>query len=188
MSATSKSGDDASFDWFKSYADIAPLLQELIPSKDARILMLGCGNSTLSQDMYDDGYRNIVNVDYSSVVIEQMRSRNAEKRPDMEWIEMDVRDLKFPDASFDVAVDKGTMDAMMTAKGDVWDPPQRVLDDCNAEVDETIRVLKKPFGVFIYLTFGQPHFRRRYLTRPETKLEVKELGDAFHYYLYAVHV
>ena len=34
--------------------------------------------------------------------------------------EMDVRDLKFDPASFDVAIDKGTMDAMMTAKGDVW--------------------------------------------------------------------
>ena len=34
--------------------------------------------------------------------------------------EMDVRDLKFDEASFDVAIDKGTMDAMMTTKGDVW--------------------------------------------------------------------
>ena len=34
--------------------------------------------------------------------------------------EMDVRDLSFCDETFDVAIDKGTMDAMMTAKGDVW--------------------------------------------------------------------
>ena len=27
--------------------------------------MLGCGNSKLSEEMYDDGYRNIVNVDVS---------------------------------------------------------------------------------------------------------------------------
>lgn len=50
---------------------------------------------------------------------------------------MDVRELNFDDESFDVAIDKGklvlnspifflkashlgTMDAMMTAKGDVW--------------------------------------------------------------------
>lgn len=45
-------------------------------------------------------------------------------------------------------------------------------------------VLKKNTGVFVYLTFGQPHFRRRYLTRPDAKLEVIELGDMFHYYLY----
>lgn len=34
--------------------------------------MLGCGNSELSQKMYDDGFENIVNIDISDVVIEQM--------------------------------------------------------------------------------------------------------------------
>lgn len=33
---------------------------------------------------------------------------------------MDVRELQFGSESFDVAIDKGTMDAMMTAKADVW--------------------------------------------------------------------
>lgn len=143
--------------------------------------MLGCGNSTLSQDMYADGYTDIVNVDYSSVVIEQMRARH----PEMEWLEMDVRSLKFADGAFDVAIDKGTMDAMMTAKGDIWNPPQQVVDDVTAEVSEVLRTLK-PGGIFVYLTFGQPHFRRRFLTREGTTLEVRELGeaDAFHYYLY----
>ena len=28
--------------------------------------MLGCGNSKLSEEMYDDGYRNIVNIDVSA--------------------------------------------------------------------------------------------------------------------------
>jgi len=96
---------------------------------------------------------------------------------------MDIRELKFDDNSFDVAIDKGTMDAMMTSK-DVWDPPEQVIDDCTKEVDETLRVLRKQSGLFIYLTFGQPHFRRRFLTRPGTTLEIKELGEAFHYYLY----
>lgn len=36
---------------------------------------------------------------------------------------MDVRELSFDTDSFDVAIDKGTMDAMMTAKGDVWVRP-----------------------------------------------------------------
>ncbi|KAF8159568.1 S-adenosyl-L-methionine-dependent methyltransferase [Crassisporium funariophilum] len=176
-------GDDSSFDWFKSYSDLADLLHDLIPNKSSRILMLGCGNSRLSEDMWEDGYRNIVNTDYSAILIEQMRSRHGQARPEMEWHEMDVRDMSFPSGSFDVAIDKGTMDAMMTAKGDVWDPPQQVIDDCTKEVDETLRILKKG-GIFIYLTFGQPHFRRRYLTRPGTTLEIKELGEAFHYYLY----
>jgi hypothetical protein len=39
------------FDWFKSYEDVAHLLRPLLPDKTARILILGCGNSTLSEDV-----------------------------------------------------------------------------------------------------------------------------------------
>jgi hypothetical protein len=99
------------------------------------------------------------------------------------------------------------MDAIMTSKGDVWvcsasgtciasaelimpiheqDPPEQVLSDCNAEVSEVLRVLRPQQGIFLYLTFGQPHFRKRYLQRADTSLQVKELGDMFHYYLYVV--
>jgi hypothetical protein len=42
---------DGSFDWFKSYSEISSLLKEYIPEKNARILMLGCGNSKLSEDV-----------------------------------------------------------------------------------------------------------------------------------------
>lgn len=45
-----------SYQWLASYADIAEHLHDAIP-KDARVLVVGCGNSDLSADMYDDGYR-----------------------------------------------------------------------------------------------------------------------------------
>lgn len=44
---------------------------------------------------------------YSYVVIEQMKARHDELRPEMQWHVMDVRDLKFDDSCFDVAIDKG---------------------------------------------------------------------------------
>ncbi|KAF5362401.1 hypothetical protein D9756_002231 [Leucocoprinus leucothites] len=99
--------DQSDFDWFKSYKDLAELLHELIPEEQSRILMLGCGNSKLSEDMWEDGYRNIVNTDYSGVLVEKMKQRHGQVRPEMEWHEMDVRDLKFGDGTFDVAIDKG---------------------------------------------------------------------------------
>ncbi|KIJ55653.1 hypothetical protein M422DRAFT_151736 [Sphaerobolus stellatus SS14] len=173
---------DASFDWFKSYSQIEDFIKEFVKPGD-RILMLGCGNSTLSEEMYEAGYKNIVNIDFSSVLIENMKTKHQEKRPEMTWLEMDVRTLKFEDDCFDVAIDKGTMDAMMTAKGDVWDPAPEIIENCNREVDEVIRVLKLN-GVFLYFTFGQPHFRRRYLQKDGTSLEIRKLGEAFHYFFY----
>ncbi|KAF8605844.1 S-adenosyl-L-methionine-dependent methyltransferase [Ceratobasidium sp. AG-I] len=173
--------EEEPFDWFKSYRDIQDLLGAYIPGRNARILMLGCGNSSLSKDMYQDGYHEIVNIDFSSVVIERMR----EIQPYMQWIEMDIRDLKFEDESFDILIDKGTMDAMLTGTTDVWNPAPEVVQNCEKEVAEAVRVLR-PGGKLIYLTFGQPHFRRRYLTLPGCSLEVKELGESFHYYLYVM--
>ena len=57
------------FEWLLSWKDIKNIVDEIIPSKDSRILHLGCGNSVLSEVMYDEGYINIVNVDYSDACI-----------------------------------------------------------------------------------------------------------------------
>lgn len=46
-----RESDDSSFDWFKSYADVADIFREIIPDKNARLLMLGCGNSKLSEEV-----------------------------------------------------------------------------------------------------------------------------------------
>lgn len=46
-----REGNEKSFDWFKSYADLSDLVHELIPDKSSNILMLGCGNSKLSEDV-----------------------------------------------------------------------------------------------------------------------------------------
>jgi hypothetical protein len=42
----------------------------------------------------------------------------------------------------------------------------------------------KPKGVFLYLTFGQPHFRRPLLQREAWQIETRTLGeqDMFPYY------
>ncbi|KAM0747785.1 S-adenosyl-L-methionine-dependent methyltransferase [Meredithblackwellia eburnea MCA 4105] len=180
-----KEADGAMFDWFKTYVEIKPYFDRYIPSitgKRSRILMLGCGNSTLSKDLYDDGYHHITNIDYSEVCISRMSDMHRDDLG-MDWLVGDVRSIPFSDGSFDVAIDKGTMDALMTGVKDVWNPSQEVVEACKEEVDEVTRVLA-PGGVFIYLTFGQPHFRKQHLLRPGWDLEVVEIGESFFYYLY----
>lgn len=43
--------------------------------KDDNILMVGCGNSRLSEEMFDDGFTTLTNIDVSRVVVEQMIAR-----------------------------------------------------------------------------------------------------------------
>ena len=74
---------------------------------------LGCGNSIICEEMYDDGYTSIQNMDISKVCIDQMKARNTESRPNMTWEIMDCRELNYKTETFDLIVDKSTIDALL---------------------------------------------------------------------------
>jgi EEF1A lysine methyltransferase 4 len=115
---------------------------------------------------------------------------------------MDVTDLKIDSCSIDVAIDKvpppynlkrltcqGTMDALLCSSGSVWSPSEEIILSCKKEVDEVLRILKSG-GRFIYISFGQPHFRLPHLERSEWKEGVKTtvLGDGgiIQYFFYVM--
>ena len=76
---------ETEFEWLVSYRDVGQQLEPYL-SRRARILVVGCGNSSFSADLYDAGFTNIVSIDYSQVVIDAMRKRNQETRPEMQWM------------------------------------------------------------------------------------------------------
>ena len=106
-----KAHPGSTFDWLVDYQTLKPLLQNIM-TKDSNILMIGCGNSTLGEDMYKDGYHSIYNIDISSVVIRQMMDRTSNCQG-MVWEAMDATDLKYDDCFFDVALDKATIDTLL---------------------------------------------------------------------------
>ena len=110
------------FEWCKSYGDFKNLMHEHVKKSD-RILILGCGNSTLSEDMYHDGYRNIVNIDFSLVVINNMK-RKCQDLLSMQWLVMDITKMSFAPSSFDVVIEKATLDALLVDEKDVWNPSE----------------------------------------------------------------
>ncbi|CAD6440197.1 e348e4a1-4fd9-45a3-b1eb-fc42f559b4e1 [Sclerotinia trifoliorum] len=178
-----------SFEWFKDFQSLKPFFEKHLPSpgedkeerKGPRVLHLGCGNSTLTYDLHIDGYRNQISVDFSEVVIQRMSKKYSDLNTT--WTVMDVRNMKLEDGEIDVAIDKGTLDAMI--HGSMWDPPQDVRENVGRYVDEVARVLK-PGGQWLYITYRQPHFMKPFLLREgiwETEMEV--LGGesgAFEYF------
>ena len=80
-------------------------------------------------------------MDFSEVVIKQMQS----KHPYLDWRVDDVRHLHVDDSSIDIAIDKGTLDAMLY--GSPWDPPDEVLENVRQYVNEVARVLR-PSGTY----------------------------------------
>ena len=61
---------------------------------------------------------------------------------------MDMMDMQFPSAHFDVVIDKATMDVIMTDNKDPWNPSEDVKNRGKLVMENVYRVLK-PGGTFI---------------------------------------
>jgi EEF1A lysine methyltransferase 4 len=160
---------------------LGPRLQEYgSDPATVRILIVGCGNAPFSADLYDAGYTNIVNIDYSATVIAHMQELHAVDRPLMQWRVMDMTDLSsVPDAALDVVIDKAAMDALLTHEGDVWHPDAVVVAAVDRMCAHVARVLA-PDGTFVQVSLSPPHFRRKYLLRQHasSNTEEEDLEDA----------
>eukprot|EP00600_Ochromonadales_sp_CCMP1393_P015303 CAMPEP_0175033074 /NCGR_PEP_ID=MMETSP0005-20121125/21786_1 /TAXON_ID=420556 /ORGANISM="Ochromonas sp., Strain CCMP1393" /LENGTH=207 /DNA_ID=CAMNT_0016293629 /DNA_START=13 /DNA_END=635 /DNA_ORIENTATION=- len=154
--------EEEEYDWLLKYEDVADSVTPLL-DYNFSILIVGCGNSTFSRQLFDAGYTNIINIDYSGVVIEHMRKLHSDVGDRMTWLEMDMTDLSFDNCSFDVVIDKAAMDALMVTEGDVWNPDEEVISASHKMCCEVRRVLKTEGGKFIQISFAQPHFRTKYL-------------------------
>ncbi|KAK9476542.1 S-adenosyl-L-methionine-dependent methyltransferase [Lipomyces japonicus] len=186
-----KEDDQNTFDWFKTFADLEPFLRQHIPFKDGhklKIVMLGCGNSTLSKDLYDAGLKHIANVDFSPACIRQMALLHRDDK-EMTWHVADVRDMSgFEPATFDIAIDKGTLDAFLSYTGSVWDIPDHIKQPAIKYMDETNRILK-PDGKLLYISYRQPHFAKLVIDREYWSMTTNTLtdpGGSFDYFGYVL--
>ncbi|PHJ22206.1 s-adenosyl-l-methionine-dependent methyltransferase [Cystoisospora suis] len=58
-------------------------------------------------------------------------------------------------------IDKAAMDALVVDEGSVWEPRMEVRQDVEGFLGGVTACLKRG-GIFMQITFHQPHFRRRY--------------------------
>ncbi|XP_057837789.1 uncharacterized protein LOC131047991 isoform X2 [Cryptomeria japonica] len=113
---------DKPFEWYGEWSNLAePLAQHCaLHSSNGQleldILIPGCGNSELSEKLYDAGFKRITNIDFSKVVIGNMLRKYLRTRPGMIWRVMDMTNMQFSDGTFDVVLDKGGLDALMEPK------------------------------------------------------------------------
>ncbi|PFH34006.1 putative methyltransferase [Besnoitia besnoiti] len=150
--------DAEPFDWFQRYAGLKPIFLEVGIEPSWKILVLGCGTSRVSEEMYAEGYKSIVNVDYSSVCITNMQRRCADKE-EMTFLQMNALDMsQLGNHEFNLVFDKGTMDCVLCGDNS--------FDNVAKMLREVSRVLV-PGGVYIVVSYGQPNFRLSHLQRDE---------------------
>jgi len=148
--------DTEPFDWYQRWSGIKDIItQYVLPTH--QILHLGCGNSRLSEEMYDDGYINSINIDISQVVIKAMQDKYRDKQT-MRFLHMDTRNLEFDEATFDAVIDKGTLDSLLCGENSTA--------HANKMISEVYRVLS-PTGVYVVVSYGQPPNRLIFLDKPD---------------------
>mmetsp|Transcript_24215 Transcript_24215/g.51435 ORF Transcript_24215/g.51435 Transcript_24215/m.51435 type:complete len:195 (+) Transcript_24215:528-1112(+) len=127
-----------------------------------RVLILGSGNSPFGEDMRNDGWTgDIVNVDFSSVVIDQMTKKHESKHeregkqlfaPKMKFVCADITEgLPFGNGTFDLIICKGTFDSILCSNGSV-SHIKRLVAECD-------RVLAPGHGCFFLVSYGSPDNR-----------------------------
>ncbi|CRG98580.1 conserved Plasmodium protein, unknown function [Plasmodium relictum] len=99
--------DKKNFEWYGNFEDIKNIVYECIRNrynysnyndekvnlslksinKNCILINLGCGNSNISYEFFEDGFQNILNLDYSEVVIEKMHNKYGDK---MRFINIDI--------------------------------------------------------------------------------------------------
>merc|ERR1712151_1429843 len=89
-----------------------------------------------------------------------MRMHNATLRPGIRYMQLDARDMKLPDKSFDIVIDKSTIDALSCAG---WKSVSRYSSEVH-------RVLKD-CGIFLCVSLHKPK---------EIKSRIEETGKNGH--------
>ena len=106
----------------------------------------------------------------------------------MKWEVFDILEqFPHPDNSFDLAIDKGTLDALIIDEADHWEIEDEVYEK-SAKYFRNVFNCLKPGGTFIQITFGQPHFRQRLFEKCglDWSINVRTImpDHSFHFYCY----
>lgn len=143
------------FEWYHPYKMIKDVITQYIKDiKGSRVLNVGCGTSRLPEDMYNDGFRNIISIDESQDCVDEMRASFNNTMPStFLFLKMDCLRMDFGDDIFNVIVDKGTLDSIASGF--------RSTENIRKYLKEVDRVMLKP-GVFFCLSHREPEEREYY--------------------------
>ncbi len=135
-----KSQDQMS--WYRDHLDNSlKLILQTGVEKDAAIIDVGGGSSTLVDDLLDRGFADISVLDISGAAIEKSKERLGASVQMVDWIVVDITEADLPDDRFDVWHDRAVFHFLTDAA------------DRRKYVDLVMRALK-PNGHLIVAAFG----------------------------------
>ena len=90
--------------WYRDHLEKSlELIQQASANHFAEIIDVGGGESTLVDDLLQDGYQNISILDISETALEVARQRIGDMAGRVQWIAADITEANLPLQKYDVA-------------------------------------------------------------------------------------
>lgn len=134
-------------------------------AKDAAIIDVGGGASTLVDDLIDRGYRNLTVLDLSARAIAQAQTRLGDRARQVDWRVGDVTSIVLPEHHFDFWHDRAVFHFLTDA-------------DLRAAYVANVRRALKPNGHVLVATFG-PSGPERCSGLPVARYSPEGIHDQF---------
>ena len=104
--------------WYRPHLDVSlQLIEEAVPDRDARIIDVGGGESTLVDDLLSRGYHNLSVLDVSAIALAVARERLGDKANQINWICGDVTTFAFPRHEYDLWHDRAVFHFLTEQSG-----------------------------------------------------------------------
>jgi 2-polyprenyl-3-methyl-5-hydroxy-6-metoxy-1,4-benzoquinol methylase len=160
----SKRPDEVS--WYRRHLDASlALIAEAAPDRDAQIIDVGGGESTLVDDLLARGYRHVTVLDVAPTALEAAKARLGAAANQARWLCGDVTTLELRRHGYDVWHDRAAFHFLTEAA------------DRTAYVRQLARAVR-PGGHVIVATFG-PEGPTRCSGLPVVRYDAAALHDAF---------
>lgn len=112
---SSKAPDE--FSWYRPRLKRSlAFVEEIALGRDASIIDVGGGASTLADDLLDKGYRDITVLDISSTAIGRARERLGARADRVTWLVGDITDIELPQERYDFWHDRAVFHFLTAPK------------------------------------------------------------------------
>ncbi|WP_290634662.1 class I SAM-dependent methyltransferase [Aquisalimonas sp.] len=103
--------------WYQPHSERSlALVRRVAPDRQAAILDVGGGASTLVDDLLSDGYTELAVLDLSGAALDVARERLGSGADGVRWLEANVLDVDLPQAGLDVWHDRAVFHFLTAAE------------------------------------------------------------------------
>ena len=139
------------FEWYQTFDSLREKIIDYI-KPEYKILNVGSGTSKFAEDLFYEGIKNVVNIDFSESAIRLLEDHFLDQRVESKCIKMNVLDMKdFQDGEFNLVFDKALLDSILCG--------ENALETVKIMLKEIYRVLAEE-GYYIIVSNSDESYRK----------------------------